>query len=155
MIDVRIRTLESSDRAEWLRMRLALWPEHSPESHRTEMAIIEADKATAVFVAEGRDGALVGFIEAGLRSHAEGCDTHPVGYVEGWYVETDHRRGGVGRALLSAAQEWARDRGCAEMASDCVLDNHVSMSAHFASGFAETVRLIHFRKSLTPRDQSR
>jgi len=35
---------------------------------------------------------LVGFLEVGLRSHADGCDpAQPVGYVEGWFVAPDHR----------------------------------------------------------------
>jgi len=47
----------------------------------------------------------VGFLEVGLRSHADGCNpSRPVGYIEGWYVTEDHRRCGVGRNLLAKAE---------------------------------------------------
>ena len=73
----------------------------------------------------------------------------PVGYIEGWYVNPDLRQAGWGRALVQAAEAWARSRGYAEIASDCLLENEVSLRAHTALGFEETERLIHFRKPLT------
>jgi aminoglycoside 6'-N-acetyltransferase I len=35
-----------------------------------------------------------------LRSHAEGCTSTPVAYLEGWFVEAEHRGRGVGAMLL-------------------------------------------------------
>jgi len=104
----------------------------------------------AVFVAVRPEGGLGGFLEASLRTYAEGCDSSPVGYIEGWYVDPDLRRQGVGRALLRAAEAWARAQGCQEMASDCRLDNEASWRAHLALGYEEAERLIHFRKRLEP-----
>jgi aminoglycoside 6'-N-acetyltransferase I len=49
---------------------------------------------------------------------------------------------------MAAAEQWARERGYAEIASDAVIDNHVSERAHLALGFAEVERAIHFRKEL-------
>lgn len=49
---------------------------------------------------------------------------------------------------MEAAEAWARSRGYAEMASDCLLENEVSFEAHTALGYMEAERLIHFRKSL-------
>ena len=136
------------DRAEWLRMRSALWPECPPEQHDREMAFIEADPQQAAFAA-ARDGSgLCGLVEVSIHPCAIGCETQPVGYVEGWYVDPDARRRGIGRKLLDAAETWARERGCREMASDTQLDNHVSETAHHAAGYEETDRAIHFRKRL-------
>jgi aminoglycoside 6'-N-acetyltransferase I len=101
-----------------------------------------------VFVAE-RAGQLAGFIEVGLRSHADGCDERrPVGFVEGWFVVPAHRRRGVGRALMRAAERWARQQSCIEMASDTWIDNVASEQAHAALGFEVVDRCINFRKSL-------
>lgn len=62
---------------------------------------------------------MTGFLEVGLRSHADGCDpAQPVGFVEGWFVEEACRNRGIGRALMRAAEDWARGQGCVEMASD-------------------------------------
>src|SRR5687767_8774541 len=57
------------------------------------------------FVAEAEDGRLAGFIEVGLRSHADACDgRRAVGFIEGWFVSADFRRQGIGRALVDAAE---------------------------------------------------
>ncbi len=87
-------------------------------------------------------------MEVSLRNYAEGCDTSPVGYVEGWYVDPDLRRGGVGALLVQAAEAWALEQGCTEMGSDCYLENEVSRLAHTALGYQEVERLIHFEKRL-------
>jgi aminoglycoside 6'-N-acetyltransferase I len=101
-----------------------------------------------VFVAEWEDGSVAGFVEVAARPYADGCDTSPVGYIEAWYVEPDARLKGYGRALLSAAENWARGRGYREMASDAQLDNEASYAAHRRAGYAEVDRIVQFRKVL-------
>jgi aminoglycoside 6'-N-acetyltransferase I len=144
-----VRDVSQKDHVEWLRLRLALWPHASVDEQRAEMAEQLADeKSFAVFVAERGNGQLCGFLEAALRRYADGCHTSPVGYIEGWYVDDDVRRQGVGGQLVKAAEQWALAQGCLEMASDCEIDNDVSLKAHLAIGYAEVERLIHFRRSL-------
>jgi aminoglycoside 6'-N-acetyltransferase I len=144
---IRHATLE--DQAEWLRMRAALWPHCPLADHHTEMRAQLADAARyAVFVVERDSGKLGGFLEASLRQYADGCRTSPVGYIEGWYVDADLRQQGWGGALVTAAEHWAGAQGCAEMASDCELDNDVSFYAHLALGYEEVDRAIQFRKLL-------
>lgn len=144
---MKIRALEATDWDEWLRMRIALWPDHTVDEHRAEMSQVVADDVMTVFVAD-RGGLLGGFLEVSLRKYADGCTTSPVGYLEGWYVDADLRTQGIGRALVQAAEQWAIDRGCREMASDCLIDNEVSYRAHLAIGYRETERLIHFKHDL-------
>ena len=93
-------------------------------------------------------GGLCGLLEAGTRPYADGCDTSPVGYIEGWYVDEDVRGQRVGAALLAEAEDWARERGLKEMASDADINNEPSLRAHLALGYHETERLIHFAKTL-------
>ena len=145
---MHIRRLFTDDFEEWLRMRLALWPEYSADEHRAEMETELTDSDWAVFVLARQPAGLAGFIEAGLRKYAEGCATSPVGYIEGWYVDPDVRRAGLGRDLVKAAEDWACGHGCSEMASDCLLENLTSFRAHLALGYEEVERLIHFRKDL-------
>jgi len=145
---MRIRSLDATDADEWLRMRTALWPNHTADEHRAEMRQLVADDVMTVFVADRGGGRLGGFLEVSLRKYADGCDTSPVGYLEGWYVDADLREQGIGRALVQAAEQWAVDRGCREMASDCLIDNEVSYRAHLAIGYRETERLIHFKRDL-------
>ena len=101
-----------------------------------------------IFVVERADGSLAGFVEVGSRPYADGCDTSPVGYVEAWYVDPDVRRSGLGRALLAAAEDWARSRGYKEMASDALVDNEVSLEAHLRAGYQVVDRIVQFRKLL-------
>jgi len=148
MSDFAIRRATSADMPEWLRMRLSLWPDGTPEGFSREMDDLLADPLTPVFVAVRSNDLLAGFLEAGTRTYAEGCETSPVGYIEGWYVDEDLRGRGVGKALVEAAEDWARSQGLTEMASDTWLDNEVSIRAHMKSGYEETERLVHFVKKL-------
>jgi aminoglycoside 6'-N-acetyltransferase I len=146
MTNWRVREALPSDRPEIARMRHSLWPDSSMEEHLREL---EMGLPEVNFVALDARGSLVGFVEAGLRSHAEGCDpSRPVGYVEGWFVCEEHRNRGAGASLIRAAEDWARGRGCVEMASDALIDNHTSQRAHEALGYEVVDRCVHFRKQL-------
>ena len=115
-----IREAVSDDLPEWARMRRTLWPDETePGEHELEIRAFFAEPGDAVtFVAERPSGGLAGFIEIDLRSWAEGCQSRPVPYIEGWYVDEDARRQGVGGALVRSAEAWARKAGFQEMASD-------------------------------------
>ncbi len=143
------RPLADGDRDEWLRLRRALWPDAGAEEHRAEMdRYFAGPRPAAVLVSPRPGGGLRGFVEVGIRDYAEGCDTNWVGYVEGWYVDPDARGRGVGRALIAAAEAWAAEQGCREMASDAELANTGSQAAHGRLGYAEVGRSVHFRKVL-------
>ena len=144
----RVREFRDADWNEWLRMSLALFPRTGPADHEPEMRMLRARTDAAVFIAERPGGSVCGYVEVGSRSYADGCTTSPVGYIEAWWVDPDVRRSGYGRALLAAAEDWARRRGYVEMASDALLDNVVSHEAHRRSGYEEVDRVVQFRKSL-------
>ncbi len=154
MPDICVRVARPPDCNQLARLREALWPESSAEEHAREIAPIlngEACLTTPliVLVAEAADQTLVGFLEARLRSHADGCDaSRPVGYIEGWYVAESYRHRGIGSELLAAAENWARILGCAEMASDTWIDNEASQRVHEALGYEVVDRCVHYRKAL-------
>lgn len=145
---MNIRPYRDADWSEWLRLSLGLFPEYSAEELVGGMREFRARADASVFVIERSATELAGFVEVGARPYADGCDTSPVGYVEAWYVDPDVRRRGYGRALLSAAEEWARAQGYREMASDARLDNIVSHTAHRRAGYEEVDRVVQFRKLL-------
>lgn len=147
---MHIRPYRESDFSEWLRMSIALFPAHSASELAPGMRDFLAREDGAVFIAERPDGTVGGFVEVGSRPYADGCDTSPVGFIEAWFVDEDIRRTGCGRALLEAAEGWARARGYTEMASDALLENVVSHRAHEASGYQEVERAVRYRKSLVP-----
>jgi len=145
---MHIRPLEVSDIPQWIELRVKLWPDQSPTEFVEEgRAALTAKPPLTVFIAE-EDRTLVGFLELGLRSYAEGCSGSPVPYVEGWYVEPDRRRRGIGGALMQAAEEWSRAGGYTELGSDTEVVNRLSRDAHAALGFEEVETLVIFRKPL-------
>ncbi len=147
--NVLIRLVQDVDQAEWLRLRHALWPSDSLAEHAHEMNAIRANfSRPPVFVAEAPAGGLCGLLEVSIRAMAEGCSSNNVGYLEGWFVDAEWRGRGVGRALVAAAEAWARAQGCTEMASDTNLDYPLSPPAHARLGYQETSRRLHYRKDL-------
>ena len=147
---VSIREAHSSDRGEWVRLRSTLWPDSSAD-HPQEFDeyLRQEGEGSVAFVAERPDGeGLCGFLEVRLRSHADGCSSYPVAYIEGWYVEAEFQRHGIGAALVDSATRWARRLGLREMASDSELGNALGQRAHLAVGFDEVGRIVQFRKTI-------
>ena len=148
---ILVRSVKSSDSQAWLRLRSEFWPDGTPSEHAEEIAAFfrgESSEPAAVLVAEIRDLGVVGLAELSVRPCAEGCRTNRVAYLEGWYVISEARRRGVGRALVAAAEDWARSEGCSEFASDSLADNESSAAAHLAVGFEDAGLIRCFRKQL-------
>lgn len=101
-----------------------------------------------IFVCDGGDGRLCGFISVSARPWTEGSDVQPVAHVEAWFVDRKARRKGIGTRLMQAAEHWARLNGFAEICSDAELANKASLEAHSRLGFKPTLRLQYFRKPL-------
>jgi aminoglycoside 6'-N-acetyltransferase I len=154
MTTSKIRRATVSDRDELANLRMALWPESSVEEHSRKLdALLSSGMSgilpLAIFVSCEEGGKLTGFVEVGLRSHADGCDeSRPVGYLEGWFVAAGWRWQGTGGELVRAAEEWSRAQGCREMASDALVDNTGSQLAHEKLGYIAVDRCVHFRKPL-------
>ena len=138
-----VRTAEKADFPAWAAMRGRLWPEEDPAELERELP---GPPGTLGLVAE-KEGRLIGFAEAAVRNYAEGS-AGPAAYLEGIWVEPEHRRRGVARALLAAVENWGRRQGLAHLGSDALLDNRVSHRWHSATGFAEVERLVVFGKPL-------
>lgn len=153
MTKMSIREARGGDEPELAAMMAALWPDGSMREHQSEAEALIRSRVSGTlpgtfFVAE-EHGRLLGFIQAGLRSHADGCETdRPVGFIEGWFVAEESRGRGIGRRLMDTAEGWARRLGCLEMASDALLDDQPSLRAHSAVGFEVVDRCVHFRKKL-------
>jgi aminoglycoside 6'-N-acetyltransferase I len=140
MDETHIRLAAPPDCDQLSRLRETLWPESLAAEHKNEIASILARRyngamSMVIWVAEAPDEAVVGFLEV-------------VGFVEGWFVVEGHRRKGVGTQLLAAAEDWARQQGCLEMASDTWIDQPVSQRVHEALKFEVVDRCVHYRKAL-------
>ena len=125
-----------------------IWPEHSPEELTRIIEGYSGSDESAVFY-ECVDGQAAGVALCALRhDYVEGCETSPVGYLEGVGVREAYRHRAIARALVSECEQWAREKGCTEFASDCELKNTASLDFHLGVGFREENRIICFKKSL-------
>ena len=145
---MKIRQAAPGDLAHVVRLALLLWPENEPRELSAELALLLERPDAAVFLCE-TDGHAAGFAQCQLRrDYVEGCESSPVGYLEGVFIEEAYRRKGAASALLRACEDWARAQGCREFASDCELDNTDSLRFHMGAGFEEANRIICFTKRL-------
>ena len=146
---MKIRPAKKTDRAEWGRLRQALWPDCRGPRAALEMREQLSDaKKFGVLVIDCGGGKLGGFIELALRDGVDGAAREITGYVEGWFVERELRGKNWGRKLVAAAERWAKARGMIELASDSELWNTSAHAAHRAVGFREVERLVLFLKKV-------
>ncbi len=74
-----------------------------------ELLIAQPPQQATVLVARDADGQVIGMGTAQLViSTSEGA---PSAWIEDIVVHRDHRRAGLGRALLDALLVWSRERG--------------------------------------------
>ena len=125
-----------------------VWPEHSAEELSEIVREYICSGNSAVFY-ECVDAQAAGVALCALRhDYVEGCETSPVGYLEGVAVRESCRHSGIARALLAECEQWVREKGCTEFASDCELTNTASLRFHLSVGFSEENRIICFKKML-------
>lgn len=127
---------------------MLLWPDNEINDLEKEMTeYIVSDKGV-VFISFIKN-VQIGFAQCSLRyDYVEGTGSSPVGYWEGVFVKAEYRKRGIGKKLIHRCEEWAKNKGCREFASDCELNNTDSLKLHLQLGFEEANRIICFKKNL-------
>lgn len=128
---------------------IRMWEDHNLEELQQEFEVDIASDESAVFLAYS--GELpVGVAQCRLRNdYVEGTSSSPVGYLEGIHVEQKYRKHGIAKLLCNECENWAKEKGCVEFASDCELTNETSLKFHLGIGFDEANRIICFTKKLS------
>jgi aminoglycoside 6'-N-acetyltransferase I len=96
-----------------------------------------------IFLAE-RGGKTVGILRCVDTLGSPLLDPSRYGYVSSVYVRPAARRSGVLRALLEAAERWARGRGLTELRLHNAADNALAVAAWGELGF-EVVEQLRLR----------
>ena len=125
-----------------------LWPDNTRKEAEKILKDYVSSKEKAAFACRiGRE--YVGFALCSVRhDYVEGCDTSPVGYLEGIFVREAYRKQGIARVLCEECETWAEKAGCKEFASDCECNNTASLEFHSRMGFSEANRIVCFKKRL-------
>jgi putative acetyltransferase len=126
----------------WL-LTLGTW--RAPSDERRHIRLLRRSQDAALFVAESPDGVV------GRLSLAR--DTHPsCGHIAdlGLMVALPYRRRGIGRALLQAAVEWARESGVSKLELHVFPHNEAAIRLYETFGFQrEGYRRRYFRRGGT------
>lgn len=131
-----------------VKMALDFWPENTA-ADLTRSFLESLSSGREKHFLYKIDDAYVGFIMVSIRQdYVEGCNSKPVGYIEGIYVDPAYRKKGIARRLVERGEEWARMQGCREMGSDTELTNEASLRFHLGVGFREANRVICFIKEI-------
>ena len=147
---MNIRPVAPNDLMAWAQMRNELWPD-SLNQHQQELEAFFLGKQFDIdyaYVLELDNAELAGFIEINIRDYAEGATSSPIPYLEAWYVSDGHRHLGYGQSLIRFFEQWSKNKGFKEIASDTTLDNQRSIDLHKRLGFEETERVVCFVKKL-------
>ena len=112
-----------------------------------EIGRIGKSSKRSAFVAEA-DSKAVGFAEYALRDYANGCNSQPVPFLEGVWVDEGYRGQGIARALIEFLLIRAERAGFVEFGSDVELSNYSSQLMHERMGFEQTEKVIYYRKVL-------
>lgn len=117
----------------------------TPEEIGRRLPAVRADPRHCALVAAGAGGELVGCVHIGLVTSLESDGT---AQILGLVVSAAHRREGIGRALVAAAEEWARRQGCRVVQVRTNLKRPVSPAFYAGIGYEHTKTQLSFQKTL-------
>src|SRR6056297_3652961 len=92
------------------------------------------------------DGRLLGYVSAEVRESAPVVDRGDTLHINEVYVRPEHRRDGLGTALLAHAEEWGEQQGCVRLTLSVDAPNDGAQALYREHGF-ETIR-YRMRKPL-------
>jgi len=147
MNEFSIRRADKNDLPPWSEMRSVLWPGNTESEHLSELTGLLRQDSFQGWIAFNNEK-YIGFAEASIRPYANGCESRPVVFLEGVWVDESHRNSGIGRKFINVVEEWAKSNGITEIGSDAEFSNELSQVCHKKWGFEEAERVIYFRKKL-------
>lgn len=127
---------------------LELWPDCvSEEEYAYYSGMIRSEQDICYLVSI--DHVYIAFIHLSVRNdYVEGADDLPVAYIEGIYVKPDYQRKSIAKQLVKVAEDWAREKGIRQIASDTSVRNDQAIAFHKGLGFDEAERIVCFIKTI-------
>lgn len=94
------------------------------------------DRADAVLLVAEEEGRVVGLLDMEYRARLN--FTSPQAWIPDLVVDEDARSAGVGRALMTRAEELARERGCWGMTLESATWRERAHAFYVREGWADT-----------------
>jgi len=111
-----VRTAERGDAGAVAALSAQLGYDAAEEEVRRRLDEIRVQGSSAVYVAVVPPDIVVGWVQVSSLLPVE---LPPLAEVGGLVVDSRYRRIGVGRALMAAAEQWARQNGLATLRLRC------------------------------------
>ena len=142
---ITIRRLTLEDAAAAARLSEHLGYPADPGVMEARVAAVLEEPDHAVFGAESEDGSLLGWVHICFRRLL----IDPLSaFVEGLVVADGARRRGVGRALMAAAEDWARLGGARAVRLRSGVPRTDAHAFYRALGYREGKAALGFEKDL-------
>ncbi|GAB4016481.1 hypothetical protein GCM10028808_45060 [Spirosoma migulaei] len=145
---MEIEQLSKANLTDLVRLVLELWTDcvFEEEYDNYERMLI-SDTEICYLIKEQET--YIAFIHLTSRTdYVEGATDYPVAYIEALYVKPTYQQLGIGKKLVSAGENWSRQKGCKQLASDTELTNSSAIDFHKRIGFDEVNRIVCFVKEL-------
>lgn len=144
-VDVGVRRARLMDAKRMAELSGQLGYPATAKQMKARLSDVSKEKAAACFVAESRDGGVIGWIHVSTASLLE---VERRAEVNGLVVDETARSRGAGAVLLKAAEKWARGKRCKSMS---VRSNVLRERAHgfyLRNGYEHYKTQKAFRKGL-------
>jgi len=144
-VDVRVRRARSADAKRVAELSGQLGYPATEKQMKGRLREVIEDKDAACFVAESREGGVIGWIHVGTTPLLE---VERRAEVNGLVVDERARSRGAGALLLEAGEKWARGKRCKGMS---VRSNVLRERAHgfyLRNGYEHYKTQKAFRKKL-------
>lgn len=138
-----LRSAELSDAGEISRLSAQLGYPAPVDAFQERLRKLLASPKHAVFVAEADGGRLAGFIAVEQRLIIEYGERAEIAAL---VVDAEIRRGGVGRALVAAAERWAAELGMQDVVVRSNAMRAVSHPFYESLGYERTKTQHVYRK---------
>ena len=106
---MRIRKFSEKDISRFIELAAQLGYDVSEEQFKDRYQCIKDDDDHGLLVAVDENDEVVGWVHAAV-DHSLLVDKRAI--ILGLVVDLNHRKGGIGRDLMNAAENWAKERDC-------------------------------------------
>lgn len=151
MAAVSIRAARSSDAGQIVQLTTQLGYELTEQEAADRLSRMLLRDDQQFFVAD-LDGRVVGWVHVIFTEYV---DVEAFVLIRGMVVDRNHRRLGIGRALMDRAEAWAREQGCSMVRLSSSATRVAAHQFYEHRGYTKIKTQYSFVKPLNPAASAR